>query len=297
MLSTWRKPAFGLAVLLVGAACRGSPKAQDGAGPIRIGLIVSLTGNYSALGTEDEKAVRLAVEQVNAAGGLLGRKVELLTRNDETRPDQAVLAFNDVKGAGIVAMIGPVFSNAALAIEPLAERAGMPYLSLAPAQEQVQPIRSHVFVVPALSAMYAERFLQYLQAEDKRKIAVAYDSKSAYSVAGHAAIVPLAPKYGIEIVRDEAYETTTTDFGPLFTHVRDSDAQVLVFWGSGAPGITVTKQYASSGLKIPLFLTASQASRLWLDPVGGAAEGLTVESAIGVVGKFLPDGPQKKVVE
>jgi len=241
--------------------------------------------------------VELAAEQVNAQGGVLGRKIQLVSRDDKTLPDQAVLAFNDIKGKDLAAVIGPVFSNSGLAIEPLAQRQRIPYLSLAPADEQVKPIRPYVFVTPALSAMYAERFLQYFQARHITRIASAYDTKSGYAVAGHAAMMRLAGKYGVQVVRDEQYETTTSDFSPIFTHVRSSGAQAFLFWGSGAPGVIVTKQYATSGLKVPLMLTASQASKLWLGPVGKAAEGLTVQSAIGVVGDYLPAGPQKQIID
>lgn len=283
------------------AACGGDAGGGGGGGsgeqdPIRVGLIVSLTGNYTPLGSEDKKAVELAVEQVNADGGLLGRKVELIVRDDKTAPDQGIVAYNQIKG-DIDALIGPVFSNSALAIEPLAQREKMPYLSLAPAVEQVEPIKSYIFVTPALSSMYAERYLQYIQAQGIKTIAVAWDSKSAYSVSGHDSMIELAPKYGVTVAVDEAYETTTSDFSPLFQHVRDSDAEVLVFWGSGAPGVTAAKQYAASGLETPLYLTASQASKLWLEPMGEAAEGMTVQSAIGVIGEHLPDGKQKQVIE
>ncbi|MET8139017.1 ABC transporter substrate-binding protein [Sphaerisporangium sp. NPDC005288] len=289
-------------IVLAASACGGSGGGSGGgssggaAEPIRVGLIVSLTGNYTPLGSEDKKAVELAVEQVNAQGGLLGRKVELVERDDKTAPDQGIVAFNQIKGQ-IDALIGPVFSNSALAVEPLTERAKIPQLSLAPAQEQVEPIKSYVFVTPALSNMYAERYLQYIQSEKITKIAVAHDTKSAYSVAGHKAMVALAPKYGVSVVADEPYETTTSDFSAIFTHVRDSGAQALVFWGSGAPGVTVGKQYAASGLKVPLFLTAAQASKLWLEPMGSAAEGMTVQSAIGVIGDHLPDSKQKQVID
>ncbi|MEV4100295.1 ABC transporter substrate-binding protein [Nonomuraea sp. NPDC049649] len=283
------------------AACGGDAGGGGGGGsgeqdPIRVGLIVSLTGNYTPLGSEDKKAVELAVEQVNADGGLLGRKVELIVRDDKTAPDQGIVAYNQIKG-DIDALIGPVFSNSALAIEPLAQREKMPYLSLAPAVEQVEPIKSYIFVTPALSSMYAERYLQYIQAQGIKTVAVAWDSKSAYSVSGHDSMIELAPKYGVTVAVDEAYETTTSDFSPLFQHVRDSDAEVLVFWGSGAPGVTAAKQYAASGLETPLYLTASQASKLWLEPMGEAAEGMTVQSAIGVIGEHLPDGKQKQVIE
>jgi branched-chain amino acid transport system substrate-binding protein len=290
---SWGIPAL---LALAAIACRDASKAGD-QGPIKVGFIASLTGNYSPLGSEDKKAVELAIEQINAKGGLLGRQIELIARNDQTQPDQSVLAFNELKGMGIVAMIGPVFSNSALATEPLAEREKVPYLSLAPAQEQVEPIRPYVFVVPALSATYAERYLQYIQSQHITKIAIAHDTKSAYAVSGHRAMTSLAPKYAVDVVKDEDFETTTADFSPIFTHVRDSAAQAFVFWGTGAPGVTVAKQYAAAGLKVPLFVTGSQASKLWLEPVGAAAEGVTVLSAIGVVGEYLPDGPQKQIVD
>ncbi|MGV9384538.1 ABC transporter substrate-binding protein [Nonomuraea sp. NPDC003707] len=285
-----------LVCLALAATACGSDSGGGAQDPIKVGLIVSLTGNYTPLGSEDKKAVELAVEQVNGQGGLLGRKVELVARDDKTAPDQGIVAYNQIKG-DIDVLIGPVFSNSALAVEPLAQRDKMPYLSLAPAQEQVEPIKSYIFVTPALSGMYAERYLQYIQAKGIKTIAVAWDSKSAYSVSGHKSMIALASKYGVKVAVDEPYETTTSDFSPLFTHVRDSAAEALVFWGSGAPGVTAAKQYVASGLKTPLFLTASQASKLWLEPMGGAAEGMTVQSAIGVVGEYLPEGKQKQVIE
>jgi branched-chain amino acid transport system substrate-binding protein len=286
-----------LTLTFTAATACGGGDSGGGEGPIKVGLIVSLTGNYAPLGSEDKKAVELAVEQVNAKGGLLGRKIELLFRDDKTLPDQAVLGFNDVKSKKVAAVIGPVFSNSALAVEPLTQRERIPYLSLAPASEQVKPIKSYVFVTPALSAMYADRYLQYFQHKGITKIAVAHDSKSAYAVAGYDATKELAGRYGVQIVRDEPFETTTTDFSPMFTHVRDSGAQALLFWGTGAPGVIVAKQYAAADLKVPLMLTGSQASKLWLEPVGAAAEGVTVQSAIGVIGDHLPDGPQKQVID
>jgi branched-chain amino acid transport system substrate-binding protein len=294
----WRRGRGALALLaLASIACHDAAKTAPDPGTIKVGFIASLTGNFSPLGSEDKKAVELAVEQINASGGLLGRKVELIVRNDETQPDQSVLAFNDLKGMDVVAVIGSVFSNSALATEPLAEREKIPYLSLTPAQEQVDPIRSYVFVIPALSSTYAERYLQYIQAQHITKIAIAHDTKGAYAASGYRAMMSLAPKYGVEIVKDEDFETTTVDFSPVFTHVRESPAQAFVFWGTGPTGVTVAKQYATAAMKVPLLLTGSQASKLWLEPVGPAAEGVTVSSAIGVVGDYLPDGPQKQIVD
>lgn len=277
-------------------AASASAKATASEAPIKVGLIAPLTGKFSALGSEDKKAVELAIEQVNAKGGLLGKKLTLLTRDDQTLPDKSVVAYGELKAENVVAVIGSAFSNSALATIPFADRDGIPYLSLTPAEEQVKRIRPFVFVIPALSNAYAERYLEYMKAQKIKKIAVAHDTKGAYAVAGYNSTVALAPSYGVQIVKDEVFESSTSDFSPIFTHIKGSGAQAFVFWGTGPAGVTVTKQYAAANVKIPLFMTPSQASKLWLAPVGSAGEGVTVLSAIGVVGDYLPDGAQKRVI-
>ncbi|MEO3848448.1 ABC transporter substrate-binding protein [Streptomyces sp. B8F3] len=284
------------AVALLTTAC-GDEAGSDGEGPIHIGFIESLTGNYAPLGTEAAKTVELAIDQINKEGGIGGRKIELTTLDDKTAPDQAVVHFNKLKEDGVDAIIGSTFSNCALAVEPLAEREQIPYISLAPADEQVDPIQPHTFVVPATSSKYAESMLRYFEAEGITKIAVAYDTKSAYAVAGYEGMEKFASEYGVELVRTERYETNASDFSPVFTHVRNSDAEALAVWASGAPGVTLAKQYAAAGLGIPLVMTASQASKLWLEPVGDAAEDVYVQSAVGVVGDELPDGKLKDVID
>ncbi|MDN3357511.1 ABC transporter substrate-binding protein [Actinomadura sp. DC4] len=281
------------AVVLTAAACNG---AKDDS-TIKIGFIESLTGNYAPLGGEAKKTVDLAVEQINAAGGVAGRKLKLTTLDDRTAPDQGVLHFNKLRSQKVTAILGSTFSNVDLAVEPLAEREKIPYISLAPADEQVKPIRKYTFVVPAISSTYAEAMLQYFQAHSITRVAVAYDTKSAYSKAGFAGMQRLSSRYGVQIVRSEPYETTATDFSPVFTHVRGSGAQAMVAWASGAPGVTIAKQYPTAGLGIPLYMTASQASKLWLAPVGKAGEGVYVQSSIGVVGSYLPDGKLKQAIQ
>jgi branched-chain amino acid transport system substrate-binding protein len=283
-----------LAFVLFLAACGGS--AESGDDPIRVGQIVSLTGNYSPLGTENQKSVALAVEQINAAGGIGGRKIELSVKDDKSLPDQAVLAFNELKGSSD-AVIGSPFSNSALATVPLVDREEIPYLSLTPADEQVKPVHPYVFVVPATSGTYAEAALQYFQAQKLSSVAVAYDTKSSYAVAGFKGLQAKAGQYGVTLDPVEQFQTTATEFGAVFTHVRSSGAQALMVWATGAPAVALTKQYAASGLTIPLVLTGAQASKLFLDPAGPAAEGAVVASSIGVVGASLPAGEQKTAIE
>ena len=283
------------AFLLLAAGC-GDDSNAGGDGPIRIGQIVSLTGNYSPLGSENQKSVELAVAKVNREGGVLGRQLEVVVKDDKSQPDQSVLAFNDLRGDDVAAVIGSPFSNSALATIPLVDREEIPYLSLTPADEQVEPVHPYVFVVPATSGTYAERILEYLEATGVSTVAVAHDTRSSYAVAGHKGMRDNASNFGIDIVADEEFQTDATEFGSVFGHVRESNAQALVVWATGAPAVALTKQYATAGLDIPLVLTGAQASKLFLDPVAEAAEGVIVASSIGVVGPELPDGKQKSAI-
>ncbi|WP_433360620.1 ABC transporter substrate-binding protein [Actinoplanes sp. CA-142083] len=294
-----RRPLAAMAafLLLLPAACGDNDDTGGSSEPLKIGLIVSLTGNYAPLGSEDEKSVKLAVQQINDAGGLLGRQIQLTVRDDKSQPEQSVLSFNDLKSAGVAAVIGSPFSNSALATIPQVDRAKIPYVSLTPADEQVKPIHPYVFVVPATSATYADRILQYYQAQGLTKVAVAHDSRSSYANAGTAGMKAKAAQYGVTLVADEEFQTSTTEFGAIINHVKSSGAQALTVWATGAPGVAFAKQYASAGVDIPLMFTGSQASSLWLKPAGPAAEGVFVASSIAVVGDSLPDGEQKKAIE
>ena len=290
-----RRLAVSLAALSLVAVGCGDDTATS-TDPIRVGQIVSLTGNYSPLGSENKKSVELAVEKVNRDGGVLGRQLEVVVKDDKSQPDQSVLAFNDLRGDDVSAVIGSPFSNSALATIPSVDRAEIPYLSLTPADEQVKPLHPYVFVVPATSSTYAERILQYLKASGVSTVAVAHDTRSSYAVAGYNGMKDKAAEYGVTIAVSEEFQTDATEFGAVIGHVRSSGAQAFVVWATGAPAVALTKQYATAGVDIPLVLTGAQASKLFLEPVGDAAEGVTVASSIGVVGSHLPDGKQKDAI-
>jgi branched-chain amino acid transport system substrate-binding protein len=295
---TVRKLAAALLALALGAAACGGGGGGGGAeeGPIRIGLITSLTGNYAPLGTNDEKGVNLAVAQINQSGGINGRQVEVVVRNDETNPDQAVIAFNDLLGQEVAAVIGPVFSNASLAVIPIAERNQMPFVSTSASDQQVEPIREYAFMTPPLASQVAERHLQHFQAQGMTRIALAHDTQSAYAVTGYTKIKELAAPYGVEFVADETFETGTGDFSPLFTHVRESGADALMVWATGAPAVVITKQFAAANLGMQLVMTGAECSTLYTEPAGPAADGVILDCVVGVIGPHLPDSDLKNTV-
>ncbi len=288
-----------VAVLAMTVASGGCGVGLDGdeerQRPLRIGVIAPLTGNYEPLGRDHKKAVELAAEEVNAAGGVLGHRLELTVRDDRSSPDQSVANFNEIKDS-VDVVIGSAFSNCAVATIPFAEQAKIPYLSLSASDEQLDTLRPNVFVVPAISSKYAERLLQYFQATNVTRLAVAYDTKNSYAIAGFRGMQSEAARFGVTLVSAEEFQTTTANFGSIFARVKASGAQALTVWAAGSTAVTVTKQYAEAKVGIPLALGPAQASRLFLDPAGSAAEGVTIASSIGVVGPHLPDGQLKNAI-
>src|SRR6266516_5186329 len=146
--------AFTATVVLgasTGCAALGNAPAQS-SGPIKIGMVTSLTGNYAPLGTNDKLAVQQIVDGVNAKNGINGRKIDLEVIDDGSDPNQSVIQFNKVIGDGVVAVLGPPQSTAELAIKPVANDKKMPTISLGAADEQVVPATPYMWMTAPLSS-------------------------------------------------------------------------------------------------------------------------------------------------
>ncbi len=279
----------------------GASSAPEGSGgapsgdPIVIGQIASLTGAYQALGSNDKLGAEQAVQEINDSGGLLGRPLKIVVQDDKTQPDQGVIAFNKLVDENVSAVVGSSLSNSSLAIIPVAERAKIPYVSTAAADEQVKPVKPYVFMAPFTASVSAEQLLRYMQAQDITKMAVAYDTANSFAQAGWKTMSKLADKYGITFVDEETFETGTTNFSSVLTHIKGSDAQGLVVWAVGPPAVAITKQFQQAGLDMPLFMTHAEASTLFTEPAGSAAEGIILSCALGSVGPDLPDSEVKDI--
>src|SRR5919199_232754 len=130
-----------LAVLmLVASGCAAlGPQAQQSSGPIKLGMVTSLTGNYAPLGTNDKLAAQQLIDQQNAKGGINGRKIEIEILDDGSDPNQSVIQFNKLADEGVVAVLGPPQSTANLALKPVVTEKKIPIISLGASDEQVIP--------------------------------------------------------------------------------------------------------------------------------------------------------------
>jgi branched-chain amino acid transport system substrate-binding protein len=139
-----------------------------------------------------------------------------------------------------------------------------------------------------LSSQVATACLRFLKQQGKTRIALLTDTKNAYAVAGRDATDQRLGQYGVTVVADETFETGQTNFGPQIARAQAARPDLLLVWATGSPPVVITRQWAAASTGIPLMMTAEEASPLYLQPAGAAAEGVYVEATLGVVGESVP---------
>ncbi len=295
---TW----WALAALLV-VACGGSSQSGPSTDttPIKIGVITSLSGAYQTLGTGNRAGVDIAVDEVNSAGGINGRKFEVSYEDDKTDPTQAVVAFNKLTGENVAAILGPVLSDSVLAIKsgPL-DKAKTPVVSLAASDAIVEPVDPYLYMTPARASVAADRLTQYFKAQGLTKMAIWWASDNAFATSGHDGMTKqFAGRNGITFVDDEPFSARDTkDFSPLFGKLKASGAQGLMVWSTAAPPVIITKAFRAQGLSLPLFMSHAQATALYFGPngAGAAGEGVSMATQLGAIAPSMPDNvPAKKL--
>ncbi|WP_416985174.1 ABC transporter substrate-binding protein [Streptomyces sp. T028] len=215
----------------------------------------------------------------------------------ESDPQQAIAAFNSLATDGAAAFIGTPFSNAALAVQPLAKQRKIPYVSPAAADQQVEPPSPYVYMTPPTAGVVGEQLLKYFQASGMTKMAVPYDTKSSSAQTGWDKMKAKAARYGIDFVATETFTTTQTDFTAVLQHVRGSGAKGLMVWATGAPAVILAKQFAAASMgDMQLIFSHAESSSLFTNPVGAAGEGIIVASALSAIGNDLPDSELKDSV-
>lgn len=270
--------------------------AQD----IRIGGLLETSGFIASLGQPGLEGAQLAVEQVNAAGGIQGRRIEFVNINSESDNTKTVSGFKRlIEQDRVVAVVGPMSSGSVYAVADSVERAGIPMIANGASRGIVQPPekRRFTFLAPLTDVVVQGVMFRDMQAKGIKKIAI-LNSDVAFGTSGRDSLEKGAGAYGISIVAKETFGNADTDMSPQLTKIRGSDAQATVFWATG-PGLAIaTKNHRALDIKTPLYLAHSSNDFNFLRLAGGAANGVLLPSSKIYVTAALPAGdPQKPVVE
>ena len=293
-----RVPARRLAIAalaLAGGWFSGTAQSQAQE-PIRIGAFLSVTGPAAFLGDPELKTLELYVERLNAEGGVLGRKLQLVAYDDGGDAEKArTFAKRLLEQDKVDLIVGGSTTGTTMAVVPLAEAAGTPFISLAGAVVIVEPVKKWVFKTPHTDRMACEKIFVDLQSRKLTKAALISGS-GGFDKSMRAECLKVAPKYGIEIVADETYGAADTDMTAQLAKIKGSGAQAVLNAGFGQGPAIVTRNYRQVGLALPLYQSHGVASKEFIKLAGAAAEGVRLPAAALLVADLLPGGDAQKPV-
>jgi len=270
--------ATALAVALVGCSASGtsSTPASGSTGstePMKIGAILSLTGPYAALGAAENNAFELEVKRINDAGGVNGRKLEIIIQDDGTDEAKAVAAATKlIEQDKVVAILGATGTGQSMAARTVVDRAGVPMISMAGGNAITGTFDALVFQTPWPNSIVVPFVLSKIAADGHKKIAVITDN-GGYGKDGHAVIVAAAPKAGLTIVADQQFKPGDTDFAAQITTAKNSGADAILLWTAGKEGASIVKQAGALGVKVPMYGGSGQAKAEFPTGAGPAADG------------------------
>jgi branched-chain amino acid transport system substrate-binding protein len=294
-----KSPSMLSSVLAAGALALGFSQGALAQNTIKIGSVLSVTGPSSFLGEPEDKTLRLYVDRINAAGGIAGKKIELVIYDDGGDANKArTFATRLIEDDEIVAMVGGTSTGSTMAMIPVFEEAQVPFISLAGAIEVVDPVRKFVFKTPHTDKMACEKIFEDLKKRNLTKIGM-ISGTDGFGASMRAQCVKVAPTYGMQIVSDETYGPRDSDMTAQLTKIKNTPGvQAVVNPGFGQGPAIVTRNYAQLGMTgTPFYQSHGVASKSFIDLAGAAAEGVRLPAAALLVGDKLPEtDPQKKVV-
>lgn len=279
------------------ALASGSP-ARAAGDPIKIGSILSLTGPASFLGEPELKTLQLFIDRTNEAGGVLGRKLELIHYDDGGDAAKANgFVKRLIESDGVDLIIGGTTTGTTMAVVPLIEKAAIPFISLAGGIVIVEPVKKWIFKTPGSDRFSIARILDDMKKRGITKLALLTET-SGLGQSSKVEAQKLVSQYGVTIVADESYGPKDIDITAQLTRIRGiADVQAIAVFGFGQGPAIVTKSYAQLGLTLPLYHTHGVASQEFIQLTGAASEKVRLSSPALIVVDDLPaSDPQKAVL-
>jgi len=235
-MSITRRQALGSAGAAAIAASSLAKPAIAASEPIRVGYLPALTGPSSSTGIGINRGIQLAVQEINAAGGINGRQIELITRDTQSDPTKAVNGAAELThGQKVSVVFGPVNSGESLAVVPLLARASTPQVhpcwvdTLTDAQKYPMCFRN----APTNRQIGAAANRYVVEVLKRKKVAVISDT-TGYGTASVNAYVPMLQAKGAEIVYQGNVDAANPDLKPELLRMQSAGAEAIMPWSVNA---------------------------------------------------------------
>ena len=212
-----------LAMLVTTLALVGAAMAET----VRLGAILPLTGPGAVIGTQQQRGIQLAVEQINAKGGVLGNPIEVIFEDNQAKPDQSVLSFNKLVDLQHVPMIFSAYSGPTLAMAPLATRKKILLVNGGAQADKLADASPYLInTIPTIGGE-VEVMVRYLMSQGKKTGAILFENDAA-GISGRDNYLKYFPAAGGTLVAQEPTQFGQTDFRPALLKVGAANPQVML---------------------------------------------------------------------
>lgn len=239
---------------------------------IVIGEFGSLTGGTATFGQSTRKGIDMALEEVNQAGGVLGKKIRVIVEDNQGKPEEAQTVVTKlINKDRVVAVLGEVASSRSLAAAPLCQQAGIPMITPASTNPKVTQVGPFIFRTCFIDPFQGEVMAKFAFSSLKlAKVAILRDVKNDYSIGLANFFAESFQKMGGSIVADISYSEGDTDFGAQLTALKAKNPDAVFLPGYYTEVGLIARQARKLGLTQP-FLGGDgwDSPKLW--EIGGEA--------------------------
>lgn len=238
------------------AAADNGGAAADGetasGGTFKIGGIGPLTGDAASYGISVKQGAQVAVDEINAAGGVNGMTLELIFEDDECNEEKSVSAYNKVMDSGANAILGAVTSGCSIAVSE--ESVGDGILQITPSGSAIDCTKyDNAFRICFTDPLQGKLMAQYIADAGLTSPAIIYDVASDYSKGIHDAFVEKAGELGLTIAADESFTSGDVDFKTQLTKIKSSGADCLFLPIYYTEVGYISEQAVAVGVSLPYY--------------------------------------------
>lgn len=228
--------------------------AKEANGVIRIGEVGSMTGSEATFGISTHRGIELAIKQLNAKGGVKGKKLELISLDNQGKPEEAAIAVTKlITQNRVTAILGEVASSRSLAMAPIAQKNKIPMVSPSSTNPRVTEQGNYIFRV-----CFIDPFQGYVMAKfasenlGLKKVAILRDVKNDYSVGLANFFTKTFTEKNGEILLDQSYSAGDIDFKSQLTAIRATNPEAIFVPGYYTEVGLIARQAHELGLDVPL---------------------------------------------
>ena len=248
---SWKRLA---PVALAGVMFASLPLPVDAQTPIKIGASMSVTGTYAKPGTYQKQGYDVCIDELNAKGGILGRKVELVIYDDQSTPATAVRLYEKlITEDKVDAVMGPYSSAVSEAVANVTEKYKKVMVApLAATTSIFKKGRKYIFMVITPAENYLDGLIDMAAKRGLKTVAIIHED-TLFPKASAAGTVEAAKKKGMQVVLQEAYPKGNTDFSALLVKIKAANPDVIAAGTYFDDAVAITRQMKELNVNPKMF--------------------------------------------